>query len=170
MGANMFARLGAFAYRRRGRVVIAWIIGLLILGAISGAAGSAFSTKFGLPGGVESKRGLDILDEHFGGVGAGQSGSIVIHTADGSVTDPATQTAVQAYLDQVATIPGVAQVSSPYAEGGARQIAAQGDEAGKIAYASIQFPADATQDDLKDTAAKIEDAAPTVAGVDFEYG
>ena len=58
----MFARLGRFAYRRRGRVVIAWVIGLVVLGGIAGAVGSGFSTKFGLPNGVESKRGLDLLD------------------------------------------------------------------------------------------------------------
>jgi putative drug exporter of the RND superfamily len=166
----MFARLGTFAYRRRGRVVLGWIIGLVLLGALAGGIGSGFTSKFGLPGGVESKRGIDLLDKYFGGVGAGQSGSIVVHTTTGSVTDPAVESAVQAYLDEVAGIPGVAAVSSPYAAGGQRQIANQGDAAGTIAYATIEFPADASQGDLKDTAGKIEDLAPSIAGVDIEYG
>ena len=112
-------------------------------GALAGVLGSGFTSKFGLPEGVESKRGIDLLDKYFGGVGAGQSGSIVIHTPDGSVTDPAVQPEVQAYLDAVAGVDGVAQVSSPYNEAGQRQIAQQGDEAGKIAYATIAFPSDA---------------------------
>ena len=35
-------------------------------------------------------------------------------------TDPAVESAVSAYLDEVAKVPGVAEVSSPYSEAGAR--------------------------------------------------
>src|SRR6478735_5184021 len=162
----MFARLGAFAYRRRGRVLLGWIIGLILAGGV----GSGFTSKFGLPNGVESKKGLDILEARFGGVGAGQSGAIVLNTPNGSVTDPTVQSEFQAYLDEVAKIDGVAQVSSPYADGGAAQIASQGADAGKIAYASVAFPGDATQDDLKDTSSAIKDAAPTIQGANIEFG
>ena len=60
----MFSRLGAWCARRRGTVVIAWILVLVIGGGLSGAIGSNFSTEFGLPD-VESKRGFDILEEQF---------------------------------------------------------------------------------------------------------
>ena len=61
-------------------------------------------------------------------------------------------------------------MSSPYSETGAQQIAQQGEAAGKIAYASVQFPADATQDEVKATANEIEKLAPNVDGVQIEYG
>ena len=166
----MFARLGTFAYRRRGRVVIAWVVGLLILGGIAGGVGSGFTSKFGLPNGVESKRGLDILDRDFGGVGAGQSGSIVIHTPNGSVTDPQVEAAVDAFLAEVAKVPSVAQVASPYADGNERQIATDGADAGTIAYASVQFPSSLSQSDLQSAAKAIEALEPSVTGVQFEYG
>ncbi|MFT3851713.1 MAG: MMPL family transporter [Ilumatobacteraceae bacterium] len=166
----MFARLGAFAYRRRGRVVLGWIIGLVLLGAIAGGIGSGFTSKFGLPNGVESKRGLDLLDQYFGGVGGGQSGSIVVYTPDGSVTDPNVQSQIDAYLAEVAKVPGVAAVVSPYADAGAQQIAAQGAEAGKVAYATVAFPNGATQNDLKKAADAIEDLAPAIGGVQIEFG
>ena len=166
----MFARLGAFAYRRRGRVVLGWVVGLVLLGAIAGGVGSGFTSKFGLPGGVESKRGLDLLDQYFGGVGGGQTGSIVVYTPDGSVTDPNVESQITAYLAEVAKVSGVAQVTSPYDQAGARQIAREGDQAGKIAYASVQFPADASQGDLKSAADDIKGLAPTIDGAQIEFG
>src|SRR6478609_235130 len=118
----MFARLGAFAYRRRGRVVLAWIVGLVLLGAIAGGVGSGFTSKFGLPNGVESKRGLDLLDKYFHGVGGGQSGSIVFSTTDRSLTDPAVQQESETYLGEVPKVDGVVAVTSPLSDAGAQQI------------------------------------------------
>ncbi|MEO5900600.1 MAG: MMPL family transporter, partial [Ilumatobacteraceae bacterium] len=165
----MFARLGSWCYRRRGRVVLAWVVGLVLLGAISSGVGSAFTTKFGLPNGVESKKGLDILDARFGGVGAGLTGDIVVR-ADAGVTDPTVQAPVTAFLEQVKGITGVVSLSSPYDAGNERQISSQGAENGRIAYASIALPADASQADAKTVADKIKKIAPTVAGVQIEYG
>ncbi|MCU1501570.1 MAG: hypothetical protein JWM12_924 [Ilumatobacteraceae bacterium] len=165
----MFARLGAFCYRRRGRVVIAWVVGLIVLGAVSSGVGSAFTTKFGLPNGVESKRGLDILDARFGGVGAGLSGNLVIK-ADAGVTDPSVQVPVSAFLDEVAKISGVVDLRSPYATGNEGQISSQGAESGKIEYASVDLPADASQTDAKTVADAIRKIAPDIPGVQIEYG
>ncbi len=165
----MFARLGTFAYRRRGRVVLAWVIVLVVLGAISSGVGSAFSTKFGLPNGVESKRGLDILDKNFGGVGGGQTGNIVLK-AQGSVTDPTIEAAITPFLAQVKAIPGVADVSSPFTAGNERLISARGADSGKIAQATVQLPDSVSQAQVKTVADKIKAIAPKVPGVEIEYG
>jgi RND superfamily putative drug exporter len=166
---SMFARLGTFCYRRRGRVVIAWLAVLLILGVIAGGVGSGFTTKFGLPNGVESKHGLDILDARFGGVGAGLSGNIVIK-ADAGVTDASVEGPVTAFLAQVKTVKNVVDVRSPYDKGNERQISGQGTEQGKIAYAAIDLPGGATQADAKTMADKIAKMAPKIPGVQIEYG
>ena len=68
----MFARLGRWCYRRRWMVVIAWIV-TLVVGFTTLSALGTESLEFGLPD-VESKRGSDILDDHFGGFGAGFGG------------------------------------------------------------------------------------------------
>ena len=72
----MLGRLGRWCHNHRVLVVVVWIVGLIALFGASGAVGNAFSTKFELPN-VESKRGLDMLDAHFGGQGGGQTGDIV---------------------------------------------------------------------------------------------
>ena len=137
----MFARLGSFAYRRKGTVVIGWLIALVLLGALSGAVGSAYSTSFGLPGGVESKHGIDLLDQHFGGRGSGQNGAIVFETTGSlRVTDPSVEAPVSAFLDQVAALDHVASVASPYSDGNEVQISSRPGEVGKIAYATISIP------------------------------
>ena len=165
----MFARLGTFAYRRRGRVVIAWLVVLIVLGAISSGVGSAFSTKFGLPNGVESKRGIDIINKDFGGVGSGQTGHIVFK-ATGSVTDPAIESAAAPFLDAVKKIKGVDDVASPFTAGNERLISAQGAESGKIAYANVQIPDTVSQTEIKTIADDIQKIAPTIPGVQIEFG
>src|SRR5690606_30282290 len=100
----------------------------------------AFRDEFNLPD-VESKRGFDILDEEFGGQGTGIVGTIVFRAPQG-VDDPAVQAQMQALFDHVAELDDVNRVESPYAEGGERQIASQGDAVGQIAYANVEMPDD----------------------------
>ena len=92
----MFSRLGAWCARRKGTVVIAWVLVLVLGGAFSGAIGSNFSTEFGLPY-VESKRGFDILEAEMGGAGTGLEGTIVMRSADG-FDDPASQAEIEDFL------------------------------------------------------------------------
>lgn len=83
------ARLGRTCHDRRWFVLVGWVLALIIVGGAVGAAGNGFTTEFSLPD-VESAHGFDVLDEHFGGVGAGITGTIVFE-ADQSVTDPSVQ-------------------------------------------------------------------------------
>ena len=73
----MFATLGRWCFRNRGKVALLWIAALIIGGAISGMIGTAYSTEFALPD-VESRRGFDILDEHFGNSSAGGEGGTIV--------------------------------------------------------------------------------------------
>jgi RND superfamily putative drug exporter len=103
-------------------------------GVLSGVIGTAYSTEFALPD-VESRRGFDILDEHFADSSAGGEGGTIVFRADQGVDDAVVQQAMSAYFEEIAQIDGVSALVSPYSEEGAQQIAAQGPEAGKIAYA-----------------------------------
>ncbi len=140
----MFARLGRFCFRRRWLVVIAWVAALVVGGAVLGAVGTSSRSGFELPD-VESKRGTDILDAHFGGVGAGFGGSVVF-AADQGVADPEVEAAMSRAFERIDDIPGLT-VTSPYAPEGARQVSAAGPEAGRIAYATIDLPPDVTQEE-----------------------
>ena len=82
----MLKRIAEVCFRRRRRVLVVWIFGIVVLGAVMGVAGSGYSSDFTLPD-VESKRGIDILDDHFGGQGAGQIGNLVFEADDG-IEDP----------------------------------------------------------------------------------
>jgi RND superfamily putative drug exporter len=161
-------RLAAVCYRRRGRVVIAWLIGIVLIGMIMGAVGSNYRSDFTLPD-VESKRGIDILDEQFGGQGAGQVGNIVFQAEQG-VDDPQVEAAMEPFLAKVAEIKDVQSVRSPYAPGNEAQISQNGDQAGKIAYAEIEAPSDASFEQTIEVGRQIKAAMPQVEGLRIELG
>jgi RND superfamily putative drug exporter len=79
----VFARLGRWCFHHRIKVAIGWFGLFVIGGALTGVWGTAFSTEFALPD-VESRRGFDILDEHFA-----DSTASDIATARFSVPPPA---------------------------------------------------------------------------------
>ena len=162
----MFARLGSWCCRRRGRVVIIWLLVLVIGSVVSGAVGSNFKSEFDLPN-VESRAGFTLLDQEFGGRGSGTTGTIVFQSADGF--SDAERAAATAFLDKVATIRKT-RVQSPFAPGGERQLAAAGTAAGTIAYAQIEVPGELDQDQGHEYAKKVEAVAPEVAGLRIEYG
>ena len=70
-----------------------------------------------------------------------------------------------AYLAAVAQIPDV-RVTSPYDPGNANLISKDGT----IAHAGIEVPSDLTFNEATDIGTKIKDAAPTIDGVQIEFG
>ena len=164
----MFARVGKWCHDRRKRVLGLWILALVLVGAASGAAGSAFRDDFNLPD-VESKRGFDILDERFGGQGTGQVGTIVVR-ADQGVEDPSVRPALEALFTKAASIEDVSRVESPYGPDGAQQIASKGRDAGKIAFANVELPEDIDFERAGEIGDEIAAAAPEIEGVQIELG
>ena len=164
----MFGRFGSLCFRRRRLVVALWFASLIILGSISGAVGTAFQDEFNLPN-VESKTGFDILEEHFGGQGTGVTGTIVFR-ADQGVDDPTVRRAMEDLFAKVDGRENV-RVGSPYAEGGERQIAPPtSPEAGRIAYAELEMPANTSFEISAAVAKEIKAEAPDIPGLQVEVG
>src|SRR5688500_8215082 len=73
--ATLLYRLGRASFRRRGLVVIAWLVVLAALGMSAAAFKGATSSDFTMPG-TESQRAIDALKSEFPEA-SGATGAIV---------------------------------------------------------------------------------------------
>jgi RND superfamily putative drug exporter len=128
----MLQRLATWCYHRRWRVLAVWIVALIGVSVIGSNVGSTFSQGFSLSD-TESARAAQLLESRFP-ARAGDEGQIVF-AHPGGVQDPAVRTRMEQLFSDVAAVPGVTAVVSPYTEDGARQVARRGG----IAYATVQF-------------------------------
>nr|MBA2624982.1 MMPL family transporter [Acidimicrobiia bacterium] len=163
----MLGRLARRCHNRRGIVVLAWVAALFLVGGLSGALGSGFTTEFSPPD-VESARGIDIVDEHFGGVGSGFGGTIVFRT-DGGVDDPALQEDIGAFLEDVGELEGL-DVVSPFSPEGAPQVAREGPLAGELAFARVETASDVSVEESASITSDVKDLEPDLDAVQVEYG
>jgi RND superfamily putative drug exporter len=164
----MFARLGTWCHDRRRVVVALWVGALVVLNVLAGLAGDDYGQDFSLDG-SESTEGFDVLNDSFGGQGAGIVGTVVFR-AERGVDDPDVQAAMEEMLAEVSGVEGVQLVESPYADGGAQLVSSQGPEAGKVAYANVQFPEDFDQESMQAARDEVADLVPEVDGLRVELG
>ena len=133
--------IGRWCFQHRRVVAAAWVAAILAVFGLVGVFGSDFGGDPEAPQ-SESRTGLEVLENRFGGLGTGQSGTIVIHAEQGA-EDPQVVDAVDdlfAYADEQ---PGVT-VTSPYEDAAFGQIASEGDLAGEVAYARVELSDDIT--------------------------
>jgi RND superfamily putative drug exporter len=170
-GHVMLKHFAEICFRRRRRVLLCWFFGIVVLAAVFGAVGSRYRSAFTLPD-VESKQGIDTLDDEFGGQGAGQVGTIVWEVAGSQtgVDDSGVRRVIEPFLTEVAAIEGVQSLSSPYAPGNKGQISQRGVDAGRIAYAEFSAPSDATFEETEAIGEKIRSAMPETDGLRIELG
>ena len=125
--------LAALCYRRRGTVVIIWVVALVVLGALGGIFGGATKTNFSIPG-AESQEAIDFLEQRGFADRSGQQGLVVVQ-ADQGIDDPQVRAATEKLLKDIeAAVPGTSAASF-YEPGAERQIA----PGRKIAYAELNF-------------------------------
>lgn len=127
--------------RHRLVTVLIWLLALGATAAAAGAAGTAFSNDYEVPG-TESAKANALLREGFHGRG-GDTDTIVWRTPDHqSARTPDVERRMTRALDAVAALPGVGSVAGPYGPGPAG--AAQISPDGRTAYAVVTFdrPAD----------------------------
>ena len=127
------ARIAGRVTAHRRTVVIGWVLLLIAALGASGAVGSKFSSNFSLPG-TESQRAADLLSRQFPAQ-AGDADQIVLATRQGTLSQAPVRARVTAMLAQVATLPHVTGVVSPYSPKGAHAISANGT----VAFATVTF-------------------------------
>src|SRR4051794_29214043 len=125
-------RFATWTTGHRKTVIIAWIVALIGMGAISGSVGSDFTEEFKLPD-SDSQEAFELLENRF----PQQSGvtAQIVFKADKGVKDPAVEKQMQAIFKQAEGLDHVSEVADPYTGGGAAAIS----DDGNIAYATVQY-------------------------------
>lgn len=131
--ATFLYRLGRLAFRRRWRVLLAWVAVLVAAGiGISSVSGST-TDDFTLPG-TQSQRAIDLLEAEFPQASAsGATARVVVEAPDGEkLTSAAHKAQVEALVDELRTAPQVASVADPFSSG---LVSASGG----VAYAQVTY-------------------------------
>ncbi len=100
-----------FSHRNRGKVIGAWGIFLVAMLFVQIQFGGEYISEFKNPG-AESQRAQDLLEERFP-ARAGEDADLVFESSSG-IASPAVKARIEALLAEVATVPGVVGVESPY--------------------------------------------------------
>jgi RND superfamily putative drug exporter len=142
--------------------VAGWLLALVVLLGLSRAVGSSFNSDNSLPN-TDSQAAATLLTENF--PAAANEGDLVViqATRGATIESSSVQTAVSAALAEVAKVPGVAAVASPYASSGAAQIS----QSGTIAYARVTWDMPAAQVTTAD-ADKLIAAAQSADGANVQ--
>src|SRR5437764_872455 len=159
----MLERLAHWTYTHRWKTLIIWIVALVGFLYLGSALKGPYGKSFSLPG-TESQQVQDILKSRIPSRAGGTAE--IVFKADAGVTNPIVKTKMQSLFAQVAALPGVEDVASPYEAAGARQISR--DQ--KIAFADFHFKQQAVDVPKKeaDQVIKLGDAVAG-PGLQIEY-
>ena len=160
----MLERLARACYRRRWRVLVAWIVVLVGVNVVAnGIVGADYRADMTLPD-SESKEVQDLL-EAANPARAGFTAQIVFRAEQG-VDDPAVRDAMESLFERVDRLDGV-DVTSPYSPEGAGQVS----DRLPIAFAELNV-SDREYQEMLDLAEEIEALGDDVRveGLTIEYG
>ena len=136
--ATHLYRLGGWAFERRRRVLVAWVVILGLVLASAAAFSGQTSNKFVVPG-TESQQAQDLLEKKFPGAG-GASARVVFEAPKGEkLTDSENRDAVMATVAEAKKAPEVIQVVDPYE---AKALTKDG----RVGYADVIYPVPARRD------------------------
>jgi RND superfamily putative drug exporter len=157
--------IARWCFRHRFLVFAAWVIVLIGLGALANSVKSNYDNSFSLPG-ADSTTAQQLLAKTVPAQ-AGDSDRIVWQVSKGTVRDPAVTAKLSAVLRQIATMPEVAAVASPYGPHGATQISRDG----RTAYSTVNFTRQDTLLAKADISRVISAAeAARAPGLDIQLG
>ena len=147
--ASPLERLAGWSQRRHWLALVMWLATLVGITAAAGAVGSDYRNDVSLPG-TESQQVVDTMAEH-APEQAGDSIQVVLHDESG-MHGAATRQRVESMLDDVASLPHVAAVQSPYGDDAAVS------KDGTVAFATVTLDAAAGEVPTEDVEGVIDTA------------
>jgi RND superfamily putative drug exporter len=102
---RFLARLADLAYRRRGRMALAWLAATVVIIGVGSALAGEYNADYNTPG-SESKAASDLTEERFGGY-SGQEIYVVWKDEDGA-TGAAAEKQVDAFLAEAKKVDHIA--------------------------------------------------------------
>src|SRR6202162_2699850 len=131
---SLMIGLARWCFVHRKSVITGWLLVLIAVIGLSQTIGSSFSSNFSLPN-TDSQAAVSLLKANFPSA-SGEGDQVVIQATHGdTVQSPSVKAAVTAALTEVAKVPGVEAVGSPYRSGGSRQISRDGT----VAFATVTW-------------------------------
>ncbi|MFI8825083.1 MMPL family transporter [Streptomyces sp. NPDC053431] len=114
--ASFLSRVGRFCFRRRGLVVLLWLLALSGAGFAASTAPPPPADTFSMPG-TESQRAFDLLRKKFPAARADGAAARVVIRAPGTekITSPARRAQVEHLVAALSHAPQVAGVADPFA-------------------------------------------------------
>ncbi len=100
------ARLADIAYRRRGRVVVAWIVAAVVIIGLGSSLAGEYNADYNTPG-SESKAASDLTEQRFGGY-SGQE-IYVVWKDEAGATSPAAEERVNDFLAEAKQVDHIAE-------------------------------------------------------------
>jgi RND superfamily putative drug exporter len=102
---RLLTRLADLSYRRRGRMVLAWLVATVVIIGLGGALAGEFNANYDTPG-SESKAASDLTQQRFGGYSGGEV-YVVWKDADGAQS-PAARDRIDAFLAEAKKVDNIA--------------------------------------------------------------
>src|SRR6478736_3850491 len=102
---RFLARLADLAYRRRGRMVLAWIAAAIVIIGVGTSLAGEYNADYNTPG-SESKASSDLTKQRFGGY-SGQEVYVVWKDPAGAQSAAAKQR-INAFLAEAEKVPNIA--------------------------------------------------------------
>ncbi|MFF4566449.1 MMPL family transporter [Streptomyces sp. NPDC001435] len=159
------AALARWCVRHRLVAVLLWLLAFGGATAAAAVTGPAYSNDYEVPG-TESGRAAQLLRDGFPGLG-GDTDTVVWHTTSGTVRAADVEQTMTRTLDEIAGLPGVSSVTSPYEGRGTGRVSHDRH----TAYATVTFAAPAEDIDRSEALAVVRAAKSAEAdGLRVELG
>src|ERR1700689_616677 len=104
--------LATWCFRHRRLVLALWLVAFVVIFGADFAAKPAYSSKFQLPN-TDSTRALNILKANFPAA-SGEADQVGLEAKTGTFASPAVMSEAKSLLSEVAKLPGVTTVISPF--------------------------------------------------------
>jgi uncharacterized membrane protein YdfJ with MMPL/SSD domain len=114
--ARFLYATGRWAVRRRGPVVLAWLVLLLVAGGLGGVLHGQLTSVFTVPG-TESQNAQNLLQQEFPAAAGGTARVVFAAPSGTTLTAARDAGAISASLTAAARVPGVIGVSDPFKTG-----------------------------------------------------